>query len=131
MLGIIAGLKVFCSEFAEQHKVTVDVAFEEVPAEIPPEVSLCVFRVLQEGLHNAMKHSGVRVFEVQLRGGDEQLQLLVRDEGAGFDVDGVRMRRGLGLLSMDERIRLVNGQLAIESRPGRGTSIHARVPVSG
>jgi PAS domain S-box-containing protein len=131
LLGITGAMRHFCTEFAEQHKATIDVAFEEVPAEIPSEVSLCMFRVLQEGLHNAMKHSGVRVFDVQLRGGAGQLHLLVRDQGAGFDVDGARIRRGLGLLSMEERIRLVNGQLAIESVPGGGTSIHARVPISG
>ena len=67
LLGITGAMRHFCIEFAEQHKVTVDVAFEDVPAEIASEVSLCLFRVLQEGLHNAMKHSGVRVFEVQLR----------------------------------------------------------------
>ena len=131
LLGITDAMRHFCTEFAEQHKVTVEFSCEDVPAEIPSEVPLCLFRVLQEGLHNAMKHSGVRLFEVQLRGGDGQLHLLVRDTGTGFDVAGARTRRGLGLLSMEERIRLVNGELAIESRPGRGTSIHARVQIRG
>jgi signal transduction histidine kinase len=92
---------------------------------------LCLFRVLQEGLHNAMKHSGVRRFEVRLRSSNGQLHLFVRDPGTGFDVADARRGRGLGLLSMEERIQMVNGQIVIESQAGRGTSIHARVPIGG
>jgi signal transduction histidine kinase len=131
LLGITAAMRHFCAEFAAQHKVTIDVAFEDVPSEIASGVSLCLFRVLQEGLHNAMKYSGVRRFEVQLRRGNGQLHLFVRDPGTGFDVAAARRGQGLGLLSMEERIQMVNGQIVIESKPGRGTSIHARVPIGG
>jgi signal transduction histidine kinase len=131
LLGITAAMRHFCAEFAAQHKVTIDVAFEDVPSEIASGVSLCLFRVLQEGLHNAMKHSGVRLFEVQLRSSHGQLHLFVRDAGTGFDVADARRGRGLGLLSMEERIQMVNGQIVIESKPGRGTSIHACVPIGG
>ena len=74
---------------------------------------------------------GVCLFEVQLRSSHGQLHLFVRDQGIGFDVADARRGPGIGLLSMEERIQMVNGQIAIESQPGRGTSIHARVPISG
>src|SRR5262249_1469291 len=88
------------------------------------------FRVLQEALHNSLKHSGVRRFEVCLWGTPEGVHLSVKDSGAGFDREQAREGRGLGLISMEERLKLLDGTLAIESRPDRGTTIHARVPLS-
>jgi signal transduction histidine kinase len=131
LLGITAAVRHLCTEFAAQHKVTVDVALDEVPSEIASGVSLCLFRVVQEGLHNAMKHSGVRRFEVHLRNSNGQLHLFVRDAGTGFDVADARRRQGIGLLSMEERVQMVNGQFEIASQPGHGTSIYARVPIRG
>jgi signal transduction histidine kinase len=87
-----------------------------------------LFRVLQEALHNAAKHSGVRQFNVQLWGSPDAIHLAVTDHGAGFDRGAAKMGRGLGLVSMEERLKLVGGQLSIVSQLQRGTTIHARVP---
>ena len=94
------------------------------------EVSLCFFRVLQEALHNSVKHSGVRHFEVQFWGASDEIHLTIRDAGAGFDPEAAMNGRGLGLISMEERLKLLNGTFSIESQPRRGTTIHARVPIA-
>ena len=90
---------------------------------------ICLFRVLQESMHNAVKHSGVRRIEVQLREESGEIHLTIRDLGKGFDVDAAQQGRGLGLTSMQERVRLVNGTIAIDSKPMGGTTIHVRVPL--
>jgi len=92
------------------------------------DVSLCLFRVAQEALHNAVKYSGERRFTVQLTGMQDAVQLVVSDAGIGFDVETAKENRGLGLLSMQERIHLVRGRLSIESKPQRGTKVIATVP---
>ena len=84
--------------------------------------------MLQEALQNATKHSGAGMMEVSLRGGVDQIELTVRDFGAGFDVSTVQ-GRGLGLTSMRERVRAVRGRLVILSEPQRGTTILASVPL--
>jgi signal transduction histidine kinase len=129
-LGIVAAAKGFCQELAEQHKVEIDFAHGDVPPAVPEDISLCLFRVLQEALQNAVKHSGVRHIEVEIRGASDVIHLNVRDEGAGFDPEAVVNNRGLGLVSMQERVNLVKGTFSIDSRPGRGTTIHARLPLS-
>jgi signal transduction histidine kinase len=86
--------------------------------------------VLQEALHNSAKHSGARHFEVRLWGTSDEIHLTVVDSGAGFDREAAKESRGLGLISMEERLKLVNGTLSIDSQPKRGTTIHARVPHS-
>jgi signal transduction histidine kinase len=97
---------------------------------ICPEVSLCLFRVTQEALHNAEKHSGVQHFEVKLWGTPGEIHLTVMDTGAGFDKEAAKESLGLGLASMQERLNLLNGMLSIKSQPGRCTTVHARVPLS-
>src|SRR6266403_1206074 len=98
---------------------------------LPEEISLCLFRVLQEALHNAVKHSGARHFEVQMRGASGEIQLMIRDRGRGFDSDeALTNNRGLGLISMRERIILVGGTFLITSKPQWGTEINIRVPLS-
>jgi signal transduction histidine kinase len=95
---------------------------------VPSEFSLCVFRVLQEALQNAVKYSGVRQFAVELRGTEREIQLTVSDLGVGFDPHEALNGHGLGLISMRERVYLAGGQIFIESRSGKGTTIRARVP---
>jgi PAS domain S-box-containing protein len=128
-LGIVGAAKNFCKELGERYKVEIDFQSRDVPADSPAEVSLTLFRVLQEALRNAMKHSGVKHFEVRLWGSAGEIHLTVSDLGAGFDADAAKKSTGLGLTSMQERLRLVNGELAINSRPKGGTTVQARVPV--
>jgi signal transduction histidine kinase len=127
-LGITAAIRSFCKEFGEQQRVEIDLQIHDVPNALSPDVSLCLFRVLQEALHNSAKHSGVRQYEVRLWGTSDEIHLTVSDSGAGFDSEVVKAGRGLGLISMGERLKLVNGTFSIESRPHRGTTIHACLP---
>jgi len=128
LLGLAKTSRIFCEDFASQQRVTV--MFDEigVPGRIPPSTSLCLYRILQESLHNAAKHSGARVMTVHLRGIRETIELVVEDGGMGFNVDAAKVSRGIGLVSMHERANLVGGTLSIVSAPGRGTRIEARVP---
>jgi PAS domain S-box-containing protein len=128
-LGLVATAKSFCHESSEQRNVRIEFSHSDVPATIPKEISLCLFRVLQEALQNAVKHSADQNFRVEVRGTKEGISLAVRDSGIGFDWKDAMNRRGLGLISMRERLRLVNGELSIQSEPGRGTTVLARVPL--
>lgn len=128
-LGVVAAMRAFCKEFGIQQRVEIEFRSQDLPSPPSPEVSLSLFRVLQEALHNAVKHSGVRRFAVELREQAGEIHLAVNDLGAGFDVRAAKESRGLGLTSMQERLRLVNGELSVESQPKGGTTIHARVPL--
>ena len=130
-LGLVAAAKSFCKELSEQQKVEIDFSHADIPRSVPKEISLCLFRVLQETLQNAVKYSGVRHFKVELRGTEGEIQLTVSDLGVGFDPQDAIHRRGLGLISMRERMQLVSGELSIKSQPGSGTTIRARVPFRG
>jgi PAS domain S-box-containing protein len=128
-LGIVAAAKSFCRELTEKQKVVVNFNYTNIPDDVPEEYSLCVFRVLQEALQNAVKHSGVRQFAVELWGAEGKIQLTVSDRGVGFDPREAVNGHGLGLISMRERVYLAGGQISIESQPGTGTTIRARVPI--
>jgi len=128
-LGLAAAIRSFCREFSQQHNVTVQFADENVPSFLPRDISLSLFRVTQEALQNALKHSGTRQFSVSLSGSASGVQLGVNDRGAGFDVERARMERGLGLVSMQERVHLVHGIFTIESTVNSGTKIVVRVPL--
>jgi PAS domain S-box-containing protein len=127
-LGIVAAAKSFCKELSEQHKVEIDFNHTAIPGSVPKEISLCLFRVLQETLQNGVKHSGVQHFKVELCDTEGEIQLTVSDLGVGFDPQDAIHHRGLGLISMRERMLLVSGEISIKSQPGGGTTIHARVP---
>ena len=129
-LGLAAAIRSFCREFSQQHDVSVQFAEENVPSFLPRDISLSLFRVTQEALQNALKHSGVRQFSVSLRGSANEIQLEVSDHGAGFDVEGAKLDRGLGLVSMQERVHLVHGIFTIESTENGGTKILVRVPLA-
>lgn len=129
-LGLVATMKGFCGELAEQRNVQIEFTHNRVPDTLPDAASLCLFRVLQESLTNAIKHSGVRHFEAQLEGISGELQLTVSDHGEGFDPEIAMFQEGIGLISMRERVSLVKGTFSIDSKRHAGTVITVRVPVS-
>jgi PAS domain S-box-containing protein len=129
-LGLAAAAASFCREFSDQQKVEIAFHCESVPKKLQQEISVCLFRVLQEALQNATKHSGSRQFEVTLQGGSNEIELSVHDSGVGFEPEEAIKGRGLGLTSMRERLKLVDGHLSIDSKPQHGTTIHARVPLN-
>jgi PAS domain S-box-containing protein len=128
-LGLVSAMKGFCKEFGGKHKVEIDFSSEGIQSDVPPEISLCLFRVMQEGLRNALKHSGVKFFEVKLDGLPTEIYLTVRDSGKGFEPELAKDTPGLGLVSMQERVRLVKGTILITSKPLSGTQINVRVPL--
>ena len=128
-LGLATAARSFCRELSEKTKVEIVFGHAGVPRTLSKEVSLCLFRVLQEGLQNAVKHSGVRSFTVDLQGTEESIELTVTDNGNGFEEQDAFTRHGLGLISMRERLQLVHGELSVKSQPGAGTTIRARVPL--
>ena len=128
-LGLASAVFGHCRELADQYNVHIEVESNEIPDDLPEEVSLCVFRVLQEALQNAVKHSGSQHFEVSLFGGSGDLLLTVHDSGIGFDPAETTKGPGLGLTSIRERMKLVDGELSIESGQGDGTTIQVRVPL--
>ena len=129
-LGLVTALKSFCSEFGKQEQIKARLTIVDVPGSIPPDVALCMYRVAQEGLRNVARHSGAREVRVALVGTGEGIELSIVDSGQGFDTDKAeRKNGGLGLVSMGERVRLLGGELVIESEPKGGTQLRARVPV--
>jgi PAS domain S-box-containing protein len=129
-LGIEAAMRGFCKEFGKQHKAEIDFKSHDLPSPLSPDISLCLFRVLQEALQNSAKHSGARHIEVRLWGTSDEFHLMVKDSGIGFDNEAAKRRGGLGLISMEERLKLVKGTFSVESEPEGGTTIRARVPLS-
>jgi len=127
-LGVIIAMRGFCRDFAARQTVEIDFKNDDIPQPVSNEISLCLYRILQEALHNAGKYSGVRQFAVRFSYSSNQLHLAVSDRGVGFDTESAMNQGGLGLISMRERVRLVSGTIVIESKPMHGTTIHVRVP---
>jgi signal transduction histidine kinase len=126
-LGIVAGIKSWCREFGERRRIQIE--FEhDVQGNFSPEIDLCLLRVLQEALHNAAKHSGGKRVKIALTEDLGEIRLLIRDFGKGFDLEAANRGRGLGLTSMQERVRLVKGIIEIQSKPMEGTAIQVRIP---
>jgi PAS domain S-box-containing protein len=128
-LGIAAVMRCFCREFGERKKVEIDFQSESLPSLIEPEISVCLFRVLQEALYNGTKHSGVAQFEVRLWGTPDEIHLAISDSGAGFDREVAMNGNGSGLIRMRERLKLLSGAFSVQSQLNRGTTIHASVPL--
>jgi len=130
LLGLAATAASLCREVSDRQGVRIDFDTENIPKDVPEEISLCLFRVLQEALQNATKHSGSRHFQVLLLGRSNEVELTVHDSGIGFEPEEAIKGTGLGLTSMKERLKLVDGKLSIDSKPQHGTTIRARVPLS-
>lgn len=127
-LGAVSAMRSWCQEFANSHHM--EVSFKHhVVSPVPPEIGLCLFRILQEGLQNAAKYSGVKHVDVEISEQHNEVHLSVSDSGVGFNVESAKQGKGLGLTSMDERVRMVNGVFNIRSRPMGGTTIHVEIPL--
>lgn len=127
-LGFVSAVRKLAEGVAKRHSIQIEIK-HDVPSRLPAEISLCLFRIAQEGLYNAARHSGTKLVEVSLQQIKDQIHLTVRDSGKGFDVAIIASGHGLGLASMRERIRLVHGEIVIQSELALGTCIHAWVPL--
>jgi PAS domain S-box-containing protein len=129
-LGLVAAIKSYCMELAGQHGLDVHFLHHNVPRQLPKDVTLCAYRIVQESLRNAVKHSGSKEVTVEMWGNPTAIDVHVSDSGKGFDVDSPKARAGLGLLSMKERLRPLGGELSINSQPKNGTTIKVHIPFS-
>ena len=128
-LGLESALREECVSFSAQTGITAQFESEDVPAPLPEDVSLCLYRVVQESLRNVAKHAKAANVRVVLSGSEDGIRLRVEDTGDGFDLNESKGKGGLGLISMEERARLVNGNFAIRSQPGQGTLVEVFVPL--
>jgi signal transduction histidine kinase len=129
-LGLNAALRSHAAEFSQTHGVQVDLTADAPDREISAAVRLCLYRVFQETLRNAVRHGRASRVTACLRVVNGQVALTIEDDGSGFDIASAGTRAGLGLASMEERVNLVGGCFMIQSAPGAGTRVEARVPMS-
>ena len=127
-LGLVEALRAESERRSRHGRLVLATDLEPAPVHVGKDAELCLFRVAQEALNNVARHSGTSRASITLRRADEGLLLAVRDDGVGFELASPRTERSLGLMSMRERVHLVNGTLDIESAPGQGTTIIAWVP---
>ena len=128
MLGLVPAIRGICDDISRLHGISIEFRDQAVMGTIDGAVSLCAYRIVQEALHNVVKHSGATQARVELTGRDSVLELVITDQGRGFRADAPQLS-GLGLLSMRERVKLLNGEFAIQSSPGAGTRLDVRIPL--
>jgi signal transduction histidine kinase len=130
LLGLAVAVKALSREWAEQYQVQARCLCSGVPDDLTPDVSLCLFRVMQEALHNIAKHSHATKINIELDGISDSLRLTISDNGVGFVQNDARRRPGIGLISMRERLHLIGGRFVITTKPGIGTRIEAIAPMT-
>jgi PAS domain S-box-containing protein len=128
LLGPVASIERLCREISDRHNLQIKFVHHRVPEQVPKDVTLCLYRITQEALRNVVKHSGAVEAEVELSGYDDRIELCISDPGVGFLPESAKQTSGLGLISMQERLRLVEGQLFVQSEPSHGTQIRVRIP---
>jgi signal transduction histidine kinase len=128
-LGIIRAVESECTSFSRREGIEIVFNHENIPRVIPKNVSLSLYRIIQEGLNNISKHACAEHISVSLKGIDHDVLLSVQDDGIGFDSAEVKEKPGLGLSSIRERVRLIHGELSIQSQQKEGTLISVRVPL--
>jgi len=128
-LGLSTALKSLCEEMSARGKLTVEFDQKAIPTKLPMDETLCVFRIAQEALRNAVKYSGAETVRVDLEKKGDVLQLSVADDGCGFDMTSGAMEKGLGFISMRERLHLLAGEFHVYSAPKKGTRIEVKVPL--
>ena len=130
-LGLRQAIQSECVNFTKREGIVIEYEPKDVPAKIPTDISVCLFRIFQEGLRNIAKHAKVTNARVKLVGRDNTVTLTIEDSGIGFDPVQVRGSAGLGLVSMEERTRLIQGEFFVDSQPGQGTVIRVTANLSG
>lgn len=129
LVGLPAALRAHCREVAHRHAVQVNFTSEPDVGTLTADVAICLFRIAQESLRNAVEHGGAARLDVSLAGPNGSVELTITDDGCGFDPDAIRTNgQGLGLVSMEERAHLVGGEVRIVSAPGQGTTVRVRTP---
>lgn len=128
--GLIAALQSLIDEYSRREEIGVKLTVPDSDSAIPKQVSVCIYRIVQESLRNVAKHSGAKSAEVQLSFENGGLLLVVRDDGRGFE-QGAQRPRGLGLVNMEERVHLCQGSIVFHSKPGQGATLTVRIPVAG
>jgi signal transduction histidine kinase len=129
-LGLVPAVAGLCKEFTANQGIRVDFTSTKIPRSVHPDTALCVFRIVQEGLRNLKKHSGAEEAKVDLKMTGERLEVTVRDEGHGFDLQVLHKNEGLGVRSMEERARSLGGKFEIHSESGKGTTLKVSVPLT-
>lgn len=129
-LGLVKSLRGLCRELSASRDVVIDYDVEDIGYDIPMSTAICFYRIAQEALHNAIKHSDSEVIEVRLFTREKQLVMTIEDDGKGFDLEGSCENHGIGLLSMRERIRLEGGTIHFHSQPGEGTQLEVSAPIA-
>jgi signal transduction histidine kinase len=122
-LGLLVALRSLCEDFSESSNIETSFHYEKVPEHVPGDAALCLYRVTQEALHNIYKHARTKRASVSLRGTAEGLEAVIMDFGAGFNSLSIRKKKGLGLITMEERVLSVGGHCSIRSSPGLGTEV--------
>jgi PAS domain S-box-containing protein len=128
-IGLVAAISGFCNDLSDRHGLKIELAHQGVPRSLSDDVSLCVFRVVQEALRNIVKHSGARTARVELNGTAAELVVRISDTGVGFDPASDQAQRGLGLVSMRERLRGAGGDISITRLDPNGTQLDICVPL--
>jgi signal transduction histidine kinase len=126
-LGLIAALEWQAREVSKRSGLWVKVSADRVSEELPEEHKTCIYRIVQEALHNCGQHAGAQRVEVSVRQEPDRLRLLIHDDGRGFDA---RRQRGMGLLGIEERVNHLGGSVTVDSAPGSGASIEVVLPLS-
>lgn len=129
LLGLSRSVRSFCQEFSKQHDIQINFDQAALPEPIPSETALCLFRIVQEGLQNVNKHSRASQAEVRLTGRPSEISLFLSDNGVGFDLSQDHASKGIGILSMKERARMLYGTFEIRSAPTKGTQITVKIPL--
>jgi PAS domain S-box-containing protein len=128
-LGLVTAIIGLGKDLSQGHRTTITVKHQDIPESLPNEIALCLYRIAQECLNNVIKHSGARQAAVELKGANNFIKLRVVDDGNGFEANSSQGKGGLGLVGMRERLRLVHGEIVIDSRPS-GTAVEVCVPLS-
>jgi signal transduction histidine kinase len=129
-LGLVATLRGLCNEISTRQQLCVKFTHCNVPESLSKDIELCLFRIAQEALSNVIRHSGAQEARVEVTGSAKAIHLRIADAGAGFAIEAVKKRGGLGLISMQERLRLLGGEISIKSELSRGTQIDVQIPLT-
>jgi signal transduction histidine kinase len=130
IVGLVVAIQSLCRELSKQRQVEVSFTTDVIPVPVDTDVSLCLYRIVQEGLANVARHSYAGSAQVSVSWHQGQIGVQIVDAGVGFDPTHVHRAAGLGLVSMRERVAALNGQLTIDAVPGRGTRITVRLPIA-